>query len=165
MGKYESKEVKEMSQQADCISEYSVAIHQIYKLPIKDPVILKGELWSHFENLVKKVYPNACVFDIQVALSDSEYLDLLEELRREKYELRLAEKRAKKSKEEEKNVEKHKEKVKQAQLKVENYKANFKKAYPVKAFITFSSIEAADYIKKAYSACCCRCCISSNNKF
>lgn len=165
LGRYESKEVKAFNRQADSISEYSVELHQAYNLPIKDPAVLKEELWTHFENLVKEVYPTAYVFDIQVALNDSEYLDLLEELRKERYALRLAEARARKCSDKGKSVEEYKEKVRRAQEKVEEYKASFKKAYPVKAFVTFSSIAAADYIKKAYSKCCCRSCIASNKKF
>lgn len=152
-----------MNQQADSISEYSIAIHQIYNLPIKDPTKLKEELWIHFENLLKPVYPNARVFDLQIALSDTKYLDLLEVLRQEKYALRLAEKRAEKDKK--KSVEKHIERVNKAKQKVENYKASFQNAYPVKAFLTFSSIEAADYIKKVYSTCCCKSCDETNRKY
>lgn len=155
--------MKAINLQADSISEYSVAVHQIYKLPIKDPLKLKEKLWVHFENLIRPVLPNARVFDIQVALSDTKYLDLLETLRDERYALKLAEKRAEKDKR--KSVEKHEERVKKAQQKVEAYKTNFQNAYPVKAFVTFSSIEAADYIKRVYSACCCRSCVSSNKKF
>jgi len=165
--RYESKEIKALNLQSKSISEYSVVVHQVYKLPIKNHIQLKEELWIHFDNLIRPVFPNAQVFDVQVALNDTKYLDLLEVLRNANYELKLAEKAAEKKaeKDREKALKKYKKKVDEAQEKVRAYKTTFQNAHPVKAFVTFSSIEAADYIKRVYSACCCRSCITSYKKF
>ena len=165
LGFYESKEVSRLNRQIDYISDYSIEINQLYKLPIKDPLKLKNDLWKHLEGLAKEMYPNAMIFDIQFAMSDTGYLDLLEVLRDEKHSLKLIQKRVEKGSNQSKKMDKQTMKVNKAQQKIDDYKTNYMKSYPVKGFVTFNTIEAAEFIKKIYSACCCRSCISSYKKY
>jgi len=154
LSSYENKEVKE---KMSYVEDYSIEVHQLDKLNIKDPLAVKEELWEHLESLVQSVYPDAKVCDIQLALNDTKNLNLVQTLKKETNILRLMEKRIERKYKQPK-LNKQIAKVQQIRNEVNNCKSTNKESHPIKAFVTFSSIEAADYIKKLYSTQCCKCC-------
>lgn len=107
------------------------------------------------ETALQKVYPDERVFDVQLATSDTEYLSLLEKLKRENSKLQLIAKRLEKCSEKSSSaLDKQADKVQRIHKRMDEYKAKHKEPRALKAFVTFSSIEAANYIKRFNSSCC-----------
>ena len=156
LGLYERREVQRLKQQTHYVADYSVEIKELYKMQITDPMSLKQALWIHLEKVLR--YSGAVeswkVFDIQLALSDTSFLTLLEDLRKDKYDLRMMER----SGDDDSDIELQREKVKQAEDEVVKYKNNVAKPYIVKAFVTFTCMQAAAEIKHKYkNGCCSKC--------
>ena len=135
MGIHEDKDKTKFNQQSESIAEYSLMIDDLEETHIKDSSELKNALWAHLEGLAKEGYPKAEIYDIQFALNDTGYLDLLEVVTRRKHKLRLIERQMEKDKNLTKAFEKQEEKVNKAQAEVDKYKTNYRDSYPIKAFV------------------------------
>lgn len=94
------------------------------------------------------------IFDISIALSDTGFIDILQTRQQEACKLKLMEKRGEKQE----FIEKQQEKVKEQEKLMEEYKNKADKPYPVKAYVTFHTIEAANKFKCLYNDPCCLCC-------
>ena len=156
MGHYEKSEKKKLRQQFDFISDYSIEIDNLSDFSDKTPLELKEELWCHFDKIIQEINPDAKIYDIQLALNDTGYLDLLSKLRKEKYELQLIEKRVKKTNNNN-EIENQIINIKKAEANIEEYKNRHQDSYAVKGFATFTSPEASEQVQHAYNVCCSCC--------
>ena len=94
------------------------------------------------------------IFDIEIAMSDTGFLDILQVRHEENIKLKLMKQR----KEKDENIKLQQDKITEAQKQMDEYKNKTDKPYPVKAFVTFHSIEAANKLKHLYNDPCCLCC-------
>ena len=161
---YEKLDINKYNKESRSVSNYSISINLMNKLYIKDPLLLKEELWNHLENLVKTEYPNDFVFDVQLVLSNISCLNLLENLREEQHKARIISDEIGKEEVLMERLNQQHIRVKNASKDIKEYKENIKLVHPVRAFVTFTSIEAADYVKRHYNTCC-KCCARKYKEF
>jgi hypothetical protein len=145
---------KKLHEQTVYITDYSIEVKELYKLGVNDPLALKEALVVHLSKLLQKAHIDAKVFDLQIALSDTKFLDALETLSEHKRQLKLMEKRALKG--DTTKLEKQYDRVEKVKEQVQDYKNSNTIATPVKAFITFTTPSAAHYIKNTYDKSCLR---------
>ena len=154
MGRYEAQEIKVINEHTDFISDYTIEVTDLYKFGIEDATLLKETLWTHFNKVITNVFPDSRVYDIQLADSRTEFLDLLAKLKEEKNKLMLIERRGQKeSKPPTKKIEKQKKNIEKAEGKLKEFKESKEKPYFVKGFITFTTMKAAVFIKNSYNSC------------
>jgi len=155
---YERKEVKTMKHNTRYISHYAIEVKELSNIPITDPLSLKEALWLHLEKVLNRSNSSNKtwkIYDIQLALSDTGFLDLLAILKQEKNKLIYLEKTNKSDD----TLEDQKHKIKDSELAIIEYKNKADKPYIVKAFVTFNCTDAAQYVKNEYDMnCCSRCC-------
>ena len=128
-------------------------------LGYSNPTSLKQELWTHIEAVLAQEYSDRKmkIFDMQIALSDTGFIDILQTKQQEVYMLKLMRKR----KEKEELCAKQEEKIKEEEKHIEDYKNQKIKPHAVKAFITMHTIEAANALRSIYDKpwlirCCSR---------
>ena len=159
---YESREAKKVEKPSTRIKNYTLEVLQLNKLSEGDPLKVKEELWCHLESILHKEYPNEKIFDIQIATNNTEYLKLLETLNKANTKLQLTAKRLVNHPKKFNELDKQAEKIKDIEKQINEYKEKHKESQAIKAFVTFSSIKAANYIKKLNNICCCRTCKSKH---
>ncbi len=164
LGYYEREEVRVLKKRSQYVADYSVEIGCLYDFKYTDPLALKQALWKHIETVMEsqRMNPDWRIFDIQLAQSDTHFIDLLETLQSAQKRLRLTERRSEKSEAAAAGIEKLKEKVKAAEKAIEEYKNAKQQPYIIKAFVTFTSTQAARTLHDAYDFNCCsrNCCAS-----
>ena len=148
LGYYERHEVIELQKKTQYAFDYAVELNGLQDLGYTNPTNLKQDLWTHIEDVLAKEYPdsNMKIFDMQIALSDTGFIDILQTKQQEIHTLKLMRKR----KEKEEVLAKQEEKIKEEEKNIENYKNHKTKPYPVKAFITMHTIEAANALRTIY---------------
>jgi len=148
LGCFGNSAKKKLHEQTVYITDYSIEVKALYKLGVNDPLALKEALIVHLTKLLQKAHTDAKIFDLQIALSDTKFLDALETLSEQKRKLKLMEKRVLKG--DSIKLERQYERVKKAKEEVQDYKDSNTIATPVKAFITFTTPSAAYYIRNLY---------------